>query len=447
MGGGEVVGGGGVVLRGAVGHDVGRAGHDRNRRRKGADLPVRFARRRGDGDGPELDAGGVPQVQDTRVGVGGIGRAAEITQLGDGARDVRCEPHAELVVGRVGCHGRRWLVGRAEDVRAGAVLGPVGDGDGDRLGDRRRDAVADADRQVVDVVGARVGRSLIVRRGDEAQQAGLGVDGEEFGVDPAGDGVGERVGVGVGRGDRTDGQPVLRRGQRRGRGDDRRAVGDNGGNEGDVDPVVRGVVGRGREAAGRAVGEDAAGDAGGQHAIGSGVGGGEVVRGGDVVLRGAVGHDVGRAGLDRDRRREGADLPARFARGRSDGDRPEQDAGGVPQVQDARVGVARVRRAAEVAQLGDGARGVRREPHAELVVGRVGCHGRRRRVGRVEDVRASAVLVPIGDGDGDRLGDGRRDAVADADRQVVDVVGARVGRGLEVRRVDEAQQAGLRRRW
>ena len=82
--------------------------------------------------------------------------------------------------------------------------------------------------------------------------------------------------------------------------------------EGDVGPVVRGVVAGGREGAGRAVGEDAAGDAGGQHAVGPAVGGGEVVRGDGVVLRGAVGHDVGRAGLDRDRRREGADLPARI---------------------------------------------------------------------------------------------------------------------------------------
>ena len=179
-----------------------------------------------------------------------------------------------------------------------------------------------------------------------------------------------------------------------------RRLGDR--DEGDVDPVVRRVVAGGREDAGRAVGEDAGGDAGGQYTVWPAVGGGEVVRGGGVVLRGAVGDDVGRAGLDRDRRREGADLPARFTRGRGDGDGSEQDACGVPQVQDARVGVARVRRAAEVAQLGDGARGVRREPHAELVVGRVGCLGRRRRVGRAEDVRAGAVLVPVGDGDGDR---------------------------------------------
>ena len=89
-----------------------------------------------------------------------------------------------------------------------------------------------------------------------------------------------------------------------------------GGDEGDVGPVVRGVVGGGREDAGRAVGEDAAGDAGGQHTVGPAVGGGEVVRGVGVVLRGAVGDDVGRAGLDRDWRREGADLPARFARSR-----------------------------------------------------------------------------------------------------------------------------------
>ena len=42
---------------------------------------------------------------------------------------------------------------------------------------------------------------------------------------------------------------------------------------------------------------------------------------------------------------------------------------------------------------------------------------------------------------------GRRDAVADADGQVVDVVGAGVGRGLEVGCREELQHAGLRRRW
>ena len=84
------------------------------------------------------------------------------------------------------------------------------------------------------------------------------------------------------------------------------------------------------------------------------MGGVEVVGGDGIVLCGAVGHDVGRAGLDRDRRREGADLPARFASRGGDDNGPEQDARGVPQVQDARVGVARVRRATEVAQLGDG---------------------------------------------------------------------------------------------
>ena len=163
-----------------------------------------FTRGRGDRGGPEQDAGGVPQIQDACVGVVRIRRAAEVAQLSDGARGVRREPHAELVVGRVGCLGRRRRLGRAEDVRAEAVLGPVGDGDGDVLGHRRRDAVADADGQVVDVVGACVGRGLVVRRADEAQQPGLGVDGEERGVGTAGDRVGERVGVGVGRGDRAD---------------------------------------------------------------------------------------------------------------------------------------------------------------------------------------------------------------------------------------------------
>ena len=73
---------------------------------------------------------------------------------------------------------------------------------------------------------------------------------------------------------------------------------------------------------------------------------------------------------------------------------PSRTPGGVPKVQDARVGVARVGRAAEVAQLGDGARGVRREPHAELVVGRIGCLGRRRRLGR-RRTRSSSVPFSV----------------------------------------------------
>ena len=39
-------------------------------------------------------------------------------------------------------------------------------------------AVADLHDHVVDVVGARVGRRFVVRRGDEAQRAGAGVDRE-----------------------------------------------------------------------------------------------------------------------------------------------------------------------------------------------------------------------------------------------------------------------------
>ncbi len=93
--------------------------------------------------------------------------------------------------------------------RRGIVV-DAGDGDGDvlRVGVA---AIGHLHLDVVDVVGAGVGRDLGIRRGDEGQDARRGIDRELGGVGAADDAVGQRrAGVRVGRGHRGDGSRVLR---------------------------------------------------------------------------------------------------------------------------------------------------------------------------------------------------------------------------------------------
>ena len=66
------------------------------------------------------------------------------------------------------------------------VVVDVGDRDGDGLG-VGQGAVGDLHRDVVDIVAAGIGRALGVRRGDEGQRAGGGVDGELGGIGAADD--------------------------------------------------------------------------------------------------------------------------------------------------------------------------------------------------------------------------------------------------------------------
>ncbi len=97
--------------------------------------------------------------------------------------------------------------------RARAVLGKAGrcgrgdgrrfvdvrDGDGDSLGGCQG-AIGSADRDVIDVVAARIARSFVVWRGFEGDSTGRGIDIEQGSVS-TGDRIGQRcAGIGIGRG-------------------------------------------------------------------------------------------------------------------------------------------------------------------------------------------------------------------------------------------------------
>ncbi|MEZ5728589.1 MAG: hypothetical protein R3E48_11595 [Burkholderiaceae bacterium] len=256
----------------------------------------------------------------------------------------------------------------------------------DGLGVGAARAIVGLDRDVVDVVGASIGRRFIVRGGQEAQRAGHAVNGEQRGIGAADDAVVHRLRrqVGVGGDHGGHGGGVLGDVDRctraaAVRGDDRVVVVDRGDRDADrlglgaPEPVV--------DLDGEVV-----------DVVGTGVERGLVVGGGEKAerARNAVDDEQGRVGA---------------ARGRVVG-RTTVDVG-------ARDG-------------GDGGR-VLGDVHPGRGTTTIGRDHRR--------------LVGVGDGDRDRLGIGPPGAVVDLDGDVVDVVRAGIERGLEVGGGEEAERS------
>jgi hypothetical protein len=99
-----------------------------------------------------------------------------------------------------------------------AVVGQVGDGDGQGLGGglRRVAIVGRGDEDLIDVVGIRIRRYFEVRSGHEAQRAAGRADGEARGVRAAGDAVGDGLaGIRIRRTEGGHGSGVLRHRDRR----------------------------------------------------------------------------------------------------------------------------------------------------------------------------------------------------------------------------------------
>ena len=152
-------------------------------------------------------------------------------QPGIRARQAVGQRRPGILIGRVRGLHRRAVLGDGHRRRTGKYrrLVDVGDGDAGRLRGRVR-PVAGAHDHVIDVVAVRVGRRLEVRRGPERDHAGRAVDREQRRV-AAGEAVAQRrARIRIGRVRGADRRAVLRHGIARDRGDDGRFI-----DVGDVD--------------------------------------------------------------------------------------------------------------------------------------------------------------------------------------------------------------------